>query len=92
MNDILLNTIGTGLEHVKKHSVPVYTFALYYDHESPAVAVCIDTEGDYLWMALFGKEQSAVGAFLLVFSLGLGYVPFIIVITLWSAVRPGRRG
>lgn len=41
---MLSKTIGAGLEHARKHSVPVYTFALYYDHESPAVAVCIDTE------------------------------------------------
>ncbi len=44
MKDILSKTISAGLEHARKHSVPVYTFALYYDHESPAVAVCIDTE------------------------------------------------
>ena len=44
MKDILSKTISSGLEYARKLSVPVYTFALYYDHESPAVAVCIDTE------------------------------------------------
>ncbi len=44
MKDIIQKTVSAGLKHVEKNVVPVHTFALYYDHESHAIAICIDTE------------------------------------------------
>ena len=36
--------LATALKRVAKDRVPVFTFALYHDHESGAVSVCVDTE------------------------------------------------
>lgn len=33
-----------ALREVTARQLPVYTFALYHDHESEAVSVCVDTE------------------------------------------------
>ncbi len=33
-----------ALREVAARQLPVYTFALYHDHESEAVSVCVDTE------------------------------------------------
>ncbi|GAB3361640.1 hypothetical protein [Lysobacter tyrosinilyticus] len=36
--------IDQALAEAMRREVPIYTFALYYDHESSALSVCIDTE------------------------------------------------
>jgi hypothetical protein len=33
-----------AITHITRRGTPVFTFALYLDHESGAVAVCVDTE------------------------------------------------
>lgn len=40
VNEIL----GQAIARVRNEAVPIYTFALYHDHESAALSVCIDTE------------------------------------------------
>lgn len=37
------NTIDQGLAEAARRDLAIHTFALYYDHESPAISVCIDT-------------------------------------------------
>ena len=44
MHTLIKSIIDQALIEAKKKEVPIYTFALYYDHESPAISVCIDTE------------------------------------------------
>jgi hypothetical protein len=44
MRALIKNVIEKALAEAKSLEVPIYTFALYYDHESPAISVCIDTE------------------------------------------------
>ncbi|TDP61420.1 hypothetical protein [Roseateles toxinivorans] len=36
--------LANAISEVKRRQVPVFTFALYHDHESKAVSVCVDTE------------------------------------------------
>lgn len=36
--------LGQAIARARSEAVPIYTFALYHDHESAAVSVCIDTE------------------------------------------------
>jgi hypothetical protein len=36
--------LNEAIAHARREAVSVYTFALYHDHESAAVSVCIDTE------------------------------------------------
>jgi hypothetical protein len=36
--------LNRALREIQAATVPVFTFALYYDHESMAVSVCVDTE------------------------------------------------
>ena len=43
MDDVVINVIDAALRQAKAEGLPVHTFALYYDHESPALSVCIDT-------------------------------------------------
>lgn len=38
------SVLDRALQAVKARSLPVFTFALYHDHESGAVSVCVDTE------------------------------------------------
>jgi hypothetical protein len=38
------NVLSAALAQVKAAGIPVFTFALYHDHESAAVSVCVDTE------------------------------------------------
>ncbi len=44
MRALIENVIDQALAAAKQRNIAVYTFALYYDHESPAISVCIDTE------------------------------------------------
>lgn len=37
------NTIDQALAEAARRDLAIHTFALYYDHESPAISVCIDT-------------------------------------------------
>ena len=52
--DVLSNAIGD----VRDRGTPVYTFAVYHDHESAAVSVCVDTEANSL---RFVTESNAYG-------------------------------
>ncbi len=36
--------LRAAIQHIAEHRTPVFTFALYFDHESSAVSVCVDTE------------------------------------------------
>jgi hypothetical protein len=38
------DVLNAALSELHAAPVPVYTFALYHDHESAAVSVCVDTE------------------------------------------------
>jgi hypothetical protein len=38
------SVLDKALAEVKARAIPVFTFALYHDHESEAVSVCVDTE------------------------------------------------
>lgn len=44
MRAFIEKVIDQALSEAGHRQVPIYTFALYFDHESPAVSVCIDTE------------------------------------------------
>ena len=44
MRGLIEKVIDQALFEARSRNVPVYTFALYYDHESPAISVCVDTE------------------------------------------------
>lgn len=41
---IVEKVISNALMEARRKDVVIHTFALYYDHETPAVSVCIDTE------------------------------------------------
>jgi hypothetical protein len=43
MNKIASTVISATLNEAKSRCISIYTFALYYDHESSAISVCIDT-------------------------------------------------
>lgn len=43
MNKIATEIITAALKEACDLQIPIHTFALYYDHESPAISVCIDT-------------------------------------------------
>jgi hypothetical protein len=43
MNKIAVDVIKKALHESASIGIPIHTFALYYDHESPALSVCIDT-------------------------------------------------
>ena len=36
--------LSKAIAEVKAKRIPVFTFALYFDHESEALSVCVDTE------------------------------------------------
>lgn len=38
------SVLHAALLQVRAKAVPIFTFALYHDHESGAVSVCVDTE------------------------------------------------
>ena len=40
----LNKVLHAAIAQVARQRTPVFTFALYFDHESSAVAVCVDTE------------------------------------------------
>ena len=41
---LLAAVLKSALRDIAARQLPVYTFALYHDHESEAVSVCVDTE------------------------------------------------
>ncbi len=41
---LLSEVLASAIAEAKQCQVPIFTFALYHDHESEAVSVCIDTE------------------------------------------------
>lgn len=43
-SSLFASVLDNALADVKALSIPVFTFALYHDHESEAVSVCVDTE------------------------------------------------
>ncbi len=42
--DFFSDVLERALNEVRRKDIPVYTFALYHDHESGTVSVCVDTE------------------------------------------------
>jgi hypothetical protein len=44
LRETLAKVISTALGEASRRGLAIYTIALYYDHESHAVSVCIDTE------------------------------------------------
>lgn len=45
-SSLFASVLQTALAEVKAQGTPVFTFALYHDHESAAVSVCVDTEAN----------------------------------------------
>lgn len=43
-SEIFSSVLQRAIAEVRQSSIQVYTFALYHDHESHAVSVCVDTE------------------------------------------------
>lgn len=43
MRTFIDGVLADAIERVRTVGVSVYTFALYFDHESPAISVCVDT-------------------------------------------------
>jgi hypothetical protein len=43
LETIIAEVVDRALVEIGEAKVPVHTFALYYDHESPAIEVCVDT-------------------------------------------------
>jgi hypothetical protein len=43
-SDLFASVLTSAIAEVERQGVPVFTFALYHDHESGAVSVCVDTE------------------------------------------------
>lgn len=41
---VFASVLQSALTEVKAKGTPVFTFALYHDHESEAISVCVDTE------------------------------------------------
>ena len=41
---LFASVLQSALAEVRQKSIPVYTFALYHDHESNTISVCVDTE------------------------------------------------
>lgn len=44
LTDFLDGVIKKALEELRADPIPIYTFALYHDHESAIVSVCVDTK------------------------------------------------
>lgn len=44
MQTLIEKVIDQALREAKQGRAPIHTFALYFDHDSPAISVCIDTE------------------------------------------------
>lgn len=44
MPTLIEKVIDQALNEAKQERLSIYTFALYVDHESPAISVCIDTK------------------------------------------------
>jgi len=43
MDAIVADVLDRAIAEVRSRGIAVYTFALYFDHESPALSVCVDT-------------------------------------------------
>lgn len=43
-SQLFTNVLESALTEIEACKIPVFTFALYHDHESEAVSVCVDTE------------------------------------------------
>ncbi|MEO1201444.1 MAG: hypothetical protein AAFX10_01970 [Pseudomonadota bacterium] len=44
LRDTADSVIRIAIEEAAKEGLQLYTFALYFDHESPALSVCMDTK------------------------------------------------
>lgn len=51
-DDFLRDVVDRGLQEVRKRDIRIYTIALYHDHESAAVSVCVDTRDNSERVAL----------------------------------------
>jgi hypothetical protein len=41
---VIAEVLSHAIIQIRERALPVYTFALYFDHESEAISVCVDTE------------------------------------------------
>lgn len=46
MQKLIAEVIENGIAQCSRLNLSIYTFALYYDHESAAVSVCVDTRAN----------------------------------------------
>lgn len=44
LSKLFSEVLASAIAEAKQREIPIFTFALYHDHESKAVSVCIDTE------------------------------------------------
>ena len=44
LSDTIASVLRNAIAHLAERAIPVFTLALYFDHESSAVSVCADTE------------------------------------------------
>jgi hypothetical protein len=56
---IITPVLAKAISGLRDRNVPVHTFSLYYDHESPAISVCVDTEENSLRSVVGQNKYSA---------------------------------
>jgi hypothetical protein len=44
LSAVIADVLTRAITQIREQALPVYTFALYFDHESEAISVCVDTE------------------------------------------------
>ena len=71
--------IRAALNEAAKDKFRIYTFALYFDHESPAISVCLDTKENSIRQV---SEQNAYSAKYFQKLIAAGYTEQA---TLWQA-------
>lgn len=59
LQDIADSVIRTAIDKAAKEGFRIYTFALYFDHESPALSVCMDSKENSLQKV---SEQNSYSA------------------------------
>lgn len=82
---LLLPSVMLGLSFVVFHTAP--PLIRWIHHSLVALALLVGICG-YIWLVYFPPgEQSAIGAFFLVFLIGLGYVLFVLVLLAWLGIH-----
>lgn len=62
-------------------------FHFRWAHHVPVIAALITASVGVGWLVFFGREQSAVGAYFLVYMIGLGYSAFILLFLVALAIH-----